>query len=205
MFCVSPSIVNWARWSTGNDKSRYHSNPLYCHDNAESEQSDVESMKSVAMRLEESDMVSITKLSSGQKLVTVGTALALLCFFLPWLHLGTSLGDQFICSGWQLMAGSTVHINGYTVQLNGSASLFLILLSGLAVFGFMYNAIRIETLAKVDSWIFIWLGILPLLVLVYWFGTYEYINIQFGVLGVAIGYGVVIIGGVLDRKARPVL
>jgi hypothetical protein len=168
-------------------------------------------MKSVAVRLKESDMVSITRLSSGQKLVTVGAALALLCFFLPWLLLlSDPRGDLFICSGWQLMAGSIVHINRYTVQLNGNASLFLILLPGLAVFGFMYNAIQLGSPAKAGSLIFIWLGILPLLVLVYWFGSDEYIdrtssNIQFGVLGVAIGYGVVIIGGVLDRKARPVL
>lgn len=156
-------------------------------------------------------MASITRLSSGQKLVIAGAALAVLCFFLPWLSATTGPESVGTLTGWQLMAGSTVLVHNFfiqeEVQLSGVASLFLVLLPGLAVFGFAYNAIRRGSPVKVDSLVFIGLGILPLLVLAWALqgGAGPGGSIQFGVFGVAIGYGVVIIGGILGWIARPTL
>ena len=73
-------------------------------------------------------------LSLGSKLSLSGAAIALACFFLPWVSIGISaeLGDKF--SGWMLAFG--------TDDWRGRPALFLVLLAAIAVLGLTYFSYR---------------------------------------------------------------
>ncbi len=156
-------------------------------------------------------MFSYEKLSGGQKVVMLGAVLAVLCFFLPWqavLWKAAEGGEAYVTvTGWQRMVGATLKgdISGrlLTVHYTGEALFLLWLLPGLVVFGVVFNALQRRHATKADALAFICLGIIPLFMLWQQFLRFQdapgVLN-QFGLLGTAIGYGVVTVGGVLDLR-----
>lgn len=143
----------------------------------------------------------IGKTSKGHKLGSSGAALAILCFFLPWILVSCG-GQQVKLSGWELSAGTSV--GGQPIE--GKPILFLVPIAGIAVIALAYLAYKRGMLTGLDGYGLVGLGALPLIVLLAQFSgtqeqasqqgyTFEY---QFGLWGVIIGYIGVIVGGVLN-------
>ena len=150
----------------------------------------------------------VTRSSKGYKVGTPGAALALLCFFLPWILV--SCGSQTTrISGWGLAAGTSIRI-GYTAQpIDGSPILFLVLFAAIGAVALAYFAYKRGRLNKiVDGFGLIAIGVAPLLILLLQFEGYDdstsqmgiIIELQFGLWGTIIGYLAVIVGGVLNLR-----
>lgn len=149
----------------------------------------------------------VEKSSNGHKIGSVGAALAVLCFFLPWILV--SCGGQTISlNGWQLAAGTNIGTGYVSQRLPGKPILFLALLGGLGALGLAYLAYRRGRLTEMDGYGLIGIGAVPLLVLLTYFsGSQQQVSQQgmhmefrFGLAGVIIGYLGVIAGGVLNQR-----
>lgn len=152
----------------------------------------------------------LEKTSKGHKVGSGGAAVAILCFFLPWVLV--SCGDlQVKMSGWQLAAGTTIGEGYFAQQIPGKPILFLVFLAGLGVLALAYLAYKRGMLTPIDGYGLIGLGALPLLILLAQFsGSKEqaarqgvYFEYQFGLWGVVVGYIAAIVGGVLNLKEPP--
>jgi len=142
----------------------------------------------------------IEKSSKGHKVGSSGAALAILCFFLPWILF--SCGGQTVkMSGMELASGNQ--------QVEGKPILFLVLLAGFGVLYLAYTAYKRGSLAPTpDGYGLIALGALPLLILFIQFSGASdqaaqqgvYVEYQVGLWGVVIGYLAVIFGGYLNLK-----
>lgn len=150
----------------------------------------------------------IAKTSKGHKVGSAGAALAIVCFFLPWM-LASCGGQTASFNGWQLAAGTTMG-GYYAQQVPGKAVLFLVLLAALAVIALAYLAWRRGHLTQIDGYGPIGLGGLALLILLITFSGAKGqaaqqgvdIEYQYGLWGVVIGYIGTIIGGVLNLREK---
>ena len=149
----------------------------------------------------------IEKSSKGHKVGSSGAALAILCFFMPWMLV--SCGNQSAkVNGWALSAGTTVGSGFYAQQIPGKPILFLVLLAALGILYVAYLAYKRGSLAQVDSYGLIALGAVPLLILLIQFSGVKdqaaqqgvYIEYQFGLWGTVIGCLAAIAGGALNLK-----
>jgi len=151
----------------------------------------------------------IAKTSNGHKISSAGAALAILCFFLPWI-LASCGGQTTSLNGWQLSAGSTTGSGYFAQQVPGKAILFLVLLIAFAVIAIAYLAWRRGHLTQTDGFGPIGLGGLALLILLITFSGAKaqaaqqgiYFEYQYGLWGVVIGYIGTIIGGVLNLREK---
>jgi len=150
----------------------------------------------------------IAKSSKGHKVGSSGAALAILCFFMPWLLVSCG-GQTAKVSGWDLAAGTTVGAGFSAQQIPGKPILFLVLLAAVGVIALAYLAYKRGTLMpKMDGYGLIGLGALALLILFISFsGAKEqgaqqgiYVDIEFGLWGAVIGYLGAIVGGVLNLR-----
>ncbi len=150
----------------------------------------------------------ITKSSKGHKIGSSGAALAILCFFMPWILVSCG-GQSAKLSGWELAAGTTVGGGFSAQQIPGKPILFLVLLAALGVIAFAYFAYKRGALTKImDGWGLIGLGALAILILFASFsGAKEqgaqqgmYIDFEFGLWGAVIGYLAAIVGGILNLR-----
>ncbi len=146
----------------------------------------------------------LTKLSRGYKVGSGGAAVAILCFFLPWVLVSCG-GEPVRVSGWELATGTTPG-GGYGAQASGDPLLFLVLAAGLGVLALAYRAYERGRATQADGYGLIGLGALPLAILLYRFSglreqaaSYGFVvEYQPGFWGVVGGYLVVIVGGILD-------
>lgn len=150
----------------------------------------------------------IEKFSKGYKLSSSGAALAILCFFLPWM-LGSCGGQTVTLSGWEMAAGTRVGQGFFVQQMEGTPILFLILLAAFCVIYLAYTAYNRGSLIPImDGYGPIALGVIPLLILLITFsGVKEqaaqqgiYVEFQFGLWGSVLGYLAAIAGGVLNLR-----
>jgi len=150
----------------------------------------------------------IEKSSTGHKLGSSGAALAILCFFLPWMLV--SCGNQSVSvNGWQLAAGGTVGSGLYTQQVPGKGILFLVLFAAFGVLYLAYAAYKRGSLTPtMDGYGLIALGVLPLLILLTQFSgvkeqaaqQYIVVEYHFGLWGTVLGYIAAIAGGALNLR-----
>jgi hypothetical protein len=77
-------------------------------------------------------------LSNGYKVSSSSAALAIVCFFLPWVMVSCSGQPLLSLSGWDLAAGKTLETGFGSEKMPGEPLMFLALLPGLAVFGLAY-------------------------------------------------------------------
>lgn len=150
----------------------------------------------------------IEKSSKGHKVGSSGATLAILCFFMPWI-LASCGGQTVQVNGWELAAGTTIGQGFYAQQMEGRPILFLVLLAAFGVFYLAYSAYKRGTLTpNMDGYGLIGLGALPLLILLISFSGVKdqaaqqgiYVEFQFGVWGVVLGYIAAIAGGVLNLR-----
>jgi hypothetical protein len=150
----------------------------------------------------------IGKFSKGHKVGSSGAALAILCFFMPWMLVSCS-GQTATLSGWELAAGTSVGGGFYAQQMEGNPILFLAPLAALGVIAIAYLAYKRGTLTpNSDGYAVIVLGALPLLIFLTSFSGVEakaaqqgaYVEFQFGFWGAVIGYLAVVAGGVLNLR-----
>lgn len=150
----------------------------------------------------------ITKTSKGHRIGSSGAALAILCFFMPWLLVSCG-GQTAKVSGWDLAAGTTVGVGFSAQQIPGKPILFLVLLAALGVIVLAYLAYKRGALKpKMDGYGLIGLGALALLILFISFsGAKEqgaqqgiYVDFEFGLWGAVLGYLATIVGGVLNLR-----
>lgn len=145
-------------------------------------------------------------LSKGHKVGGSGAALAILCFFLPWILVSCGGEPVAKLSGWQLAAGTRI----MNERIPGEGILFLILLSAILVLGVVFMAKQRGQLTKLDGFGLIGLGALPLLIILIKFsdmggglsggGVGLDISLRLGFWGVIIGFIAVIIGGVINLQ-----
>ena len=155
-------------------------------------------------------MNNASKISRGHKFSIGGAALAVLCFFLPWV-LASCEGEQANISGWQFTFGKDLGSGYYTQHIAGKPVLILILLAALAVFVLVYLAWKRGSLTTLDAYGPIGLSALALIILLVQFSGFKdqaaqqsvTIEYQFGLYGVVIGYLIVIVGGVLNLPKKP--
>ncbi|MBV6396883.1 MAG: hypothetical protein HFACDABA_02485 [Anaerolineales bacterium] len=150
----------------------------------------------------------IEKSSKGHKVGSSGAALAILCFFLPWIMVSCG-GQTTKVSGWELAAGKTIGQGFYAQQMEGKPILFLALLAAFGVLYLAYAAFKRGSLVPtMDGYGLIALGGLPLLILLIQFSGAKdqaaqqgiYLEYQVGLWGVVIGYIAAIAGGVLNLR-----
>ncbi len=150
----------------------------------------------------------IEKSSKGHKVGSSGAALAILCFFLPWMMV--SCGGQITeVNGWDLASGTVVGSGFAAQQIEGQPILYLVLLAAFGVLALAYFAFKRGSLTPVmDGYGLIALGAVPLLILFFQFSGVKdqaaqqgvYIEYQFGLWGIVIGYIAAIAGGVLNLR-----
>lgn len=150
----------------------------------------------------------IQKSSKGHKVGSSGAAIAILCFFMPWLLV--SCGNETTkLNGWDLASGTVVGNGFYAQQVEGKPILFLVILAAFGVLALAYFAFKRGVLTPImDGYGLIALGAVPLLILFIQFSGIKdqaaqqgvYIQYQFGLWGVVIGYIVAIAGGVLNLR-----
>lgn len=170
------------------------------------------------------DRNQLNALPKGHKVASPAAAIAMVCFFLPWVLV--SCGNQPITSlsGWELAAGTTLEWMGQKLSpIPGRPLLFLVFLAGIGVLALGYLALRRGSVRKLDGWGLIALGGLPLLALLTLLsGQNEAVealqegsdmmakdlikvDTQYGLWGVILGYIAVIAGGILNlRESRSV-
>ena len=149
----------------------------------------------------------LKRTSKGYKIGSSGAALAILCFFLPWVLVSCG-GQQVKMSGWQLAAGTTIGEGYFAQRIPGKPVLFLVLLAGFGVFALAYLTYKRGTLTPMDGYGPIGLGVLPLVILLAEFSGSKgqaaqqgvYFEYQFGLWGVVVGYIAVIVGGIFNLK-----
>jgi hypothetical protein len=148
-----------------------------------------------------------TGTSTGRKIASSGAALALICFFLPWMAFSCSKEPIVSLSGWELAAGTPKNIPG-------THSLFLVLFAAIGIFILFFYAKKKVDLAKIEGFGLVVLGALPLLVIFTKIAEMQSelvkfsisVNYQLGFWGVIIGNIAVIVGGVLklgENEASP--
>jgi len=150
----------------------------------------------------------IPKLSNGYKVSSPGAALVILCFFMPWLFVSCS-GQTAEISGLELASGATINFGFTAQQLDGQPILFLVLLAAFGVLALAYFAFKRGSLTQnMDGYGVVALGAVPLLIMFSQFSGFKsqaaqqgiYVEYQFGLWGVVIGYIAVIAGGVLNLR-----
>lgn len=150
----------------------------------------------------------VEKSSKGHKVGSSGATLAILCFFMPWI-LASCGGETVQLNGWQLAAGTTIGQGFYAQPMEGRPILFLVLLAAFGIIYLAYAAYKRGSLTpNMDGYGVIGLGVLPLLILLISFSGLEdqaarqgiYVEFQFGVWGVVLGYIAAITGGVLNLR-----
>lgn len=150
----------------------------------------------------------IEKSSKGHKVGSSGAALAILCFFMPWMLVSCG-GQTAKISGWQLAAGTTIGSGFSAQQMEGKPILFLALLAAFGVIYLAYSAYKLGSLTPtMDGYGLIALGVLPLLILFISFSGVKdqaaqqgvYVEFQFGLWGAVLGYIAAIAGGVLNLR-----
>lgn len=155
-------------------------------------------------------MQAYSALSKGHKVASPGAAVAVVCFFLPWILV--SCGGQSVgsFSGWELAAGTTVRAGFSQQNVPGSPLLFLVLLAGLAALAVVYYAWKRGNATPTDSYALIGLGALPLVILFLQFSQSQSqaaqlgmkVDFQIGLWGVILGYIAVIVGGAIDLQRK---
>jgi hypothetical protein len=150
----------------------------------------------------------IEKSSKGHKIGSSGAALAILCFFLPWILV--SCGNETVkVNGWNLAAGTTIGQGLFAQRVEGRPILFLVLLAAFVVIALAYFAYKRGTLTPtMDGYGLIGLGALPLLILFISFSGVKdqaaqqgvLVEFQIGLWGAVLGYLAAIAGGILNLK-----
>lgn len=150
----------------------------------------------------------IQKSSKGHKVGSSGAALAILCFFMPWILVSCG-GQTTKVNGWDLASGTVIGSGFSAQQIEGKPILFLVLLAALGVLALAYFAFKRGSLTPVmDGYGLIALGAVPLLILFILFSGAKdqaaqqgvYLEYQIGLWGVVIGYIAAIAGGVLNLR-----
>jgi len=150
---------------------------------------------------------TVSKLSTGHKVGGSGALLAIICFFLPWVLVSCG-GQEYSINGWKLAAGGTIGQGMYASQINGKGIFFLVLLAGIIIIALVYMGYKRGTLNFLDGYGLIALGALPLVILLIEMPNLKdqanqqglYVDYQFGLWAVVIGYIASIIGGALNLK-----
>ena len=145
----------------------------------------------------------IQKSSKGHKVGSSGAALAILCFFMPWILVSCG-GQTTKVNGWDLASGTVIGSGFSAQQIEGKPILFLVLLAALAYFAFKRGSLT----PVMDGYGLIALGAVPLLILFISFSGAKdqaaqqgvYLEYQIGLWGVVIGYIAAIAGGVLNLR-----
>lgn len=144
----------------------------------------------------------LKKLSSGYKITSSGLAVALICFFLPWVMQSCGNEPMQQYSGLQLAIGSGAEGEGYKGNI-------FVLLSLIALFAILFFAIqntRSGSLTARDTYGILGTSILVLLILFQQFLTApsEGVNRQvlYGLWGYIIGWLLILIGGVVNLVER---
>ncbi len=138
------------------------------------------------------------KLSNGYKVASPGAAVAIVCFFLPWVlqSCGSAPAQEY--SGWQLALGSAAPGEKY----NGNFLVFLILIFAIIVLALAVMAMRRAHATLGDGLTLIGLAGLVLLFLYQQFGTPvpegSTRQILYGLWGEVIGWVLVLLGGILN-------
>lgn len=148
----------------------------------------------------------IEETSKGHRFASVGAALAVLCFFLPWILV--SCGGQRFSFSWQLAAGTSMGAGYFAQEMPGKPVLFVVLVAGLLALGVAYAAYKRRRLTEMDGYGLMALGAVPLLVLLTQFSGSKnqaaqqgmYTEYQFGLAGVVIGHLAVIAGGAFNQR-----
>jgi hypothetical protein len=150
----------------------------------------------------------VEKSSKGHKVGSSGAALAILCFFMPWLLV--SCGNETSrVNGWNLASGTVIG-SGFTAQqIEGKPIFFLVLLAAFGVLALAYFAFKRGSLTPItDGYGLIALGAVPLLIMLIQFSGVKdqaaqqgvLIEYQFGLWGTVVGYIGAIVGGVLNLR-----
>jgi len=151
---------------------------------------------------------TIQKISKGYKVGSSGAALAILCFFMPWILVSCG-GQSAKVSGWDLASGTVVGSGFAAQQIEGKPIVFLVLLAAIGVLALAYFAFKRGSLTPaMDGYGLIVLSAVPLLILFIQFSSAKdqaaqqgiYIEYEIGLWGVVIGYIAAIVGGVLNLR-----
>jgi len=76
----------------------------------------------------------------GNKVIGPAAAIALVCFFLPWLFVSCEGRPLVTMSGWQLAAGGEVETSSGSEEVEGDAELFLTLAAPIGALFLLFLA-----------------------------------------------------------------
>lgn len=162
-------------------------------------------------------------LSKGNKIIGSAAAIALMCFFLPWVLV--SCEDQPVASfsGWQLATGGTVQtsMGAQPFPLEASPVLFLVLLAAAACLALVYFLYQRRIALRKAAYAAIGLAGLSLLILLVKFagaqaqppqagsGIDVQLRLQYGFWGTVLANLAIIAGAVValregERQSEPV-
>jgi len=149
----------------------------------------------------------LKKTPKGYKYSSSGAAVAIVCFFLPWILVSCG-GQQIKFSGWELSAGTDISNGLYYQHMSGDPIFFFILFAALGALVLAYLSIQRGILKKqIDDYVLLGLGISPLIILLIKISSISQasqqgasIEYQFGFWGTIIGFAGIIYGGYINYK-----
>jgi hypothetical protein len=153
-------------------------------------------------------------MGKGHRLIGPAGAAAFLLFFLPWISVSCQGQQIMSVSGWNLAAGSVVSTAFGPAEIKGSLILFLTLLAAVACIAVAVLVYlrrlpkRIGAIAAIGA-----VGISLFALLIKAIGAQAdmrgadqslvRIDLQLGLIGTLIAYGVIVVGAALDLRTKP--
>jgi len=147
-------------------------------------------------------------LPKGNRIIGPAAAIALVCFFLPWVLVSCGGQPMASFSGWQLAAGGNIQTGFGTQPIEGSPVLFLVLLAAIGCLALVYFGYQRQIVTRTGAYIATGLAGASLLILLAKFSGAQSqatqpgvtVKLQYGLWGTVLANVAIIIGAVLDLR-----
>jgi hypothetical protein len=154
----------------------------------------------------------LSKLSKGNKISGAASAIACVCFFMPWVLVSCEQQPVASFTGWQLASGGTVSSALGPLPLQGSPEIFLVLLSSIAALALIYMVYRSQLDLRRASYGLIGVAVVSLFLMLTKFlgaesrataeaGVEVSVRLRFGFWGVVLANIATITGAVMNLRA----
>jgi pSer/pThr/pTyr-binding forkhead associated (FHA) protein len=150
--------------------------------------------------------VEPTSLSSGSKLIGAAAAIAIICFFMPWVVVSCGGESLASFSGWQIASGGTIHTPFGSEDYEASPWLFVVLLCPIVCLAVLLVVYRLGAKIRIATFSAIALATVSLLTLLGGFAGGQSqsaesgitMELQYGFWGSVLANVAIVLGAVLD-------
>jgi len=152
-------------------------------------------------------------LPSGNKILSPAAAIALLCFFLPWLLISCEGQTVASMSGWQLMVGDELKTSFGAETMEGDAELFLLFAAPIGVLVLAFLVYQNRMTIRSATWGSLGLAVASLLLLYVKFSDVHTraaeagltVKLRYGFWGTVIAHIAILIGALWNLVEGPSL